>query len=94
MFYGQKTSQFRLYFCSSIEFKLIWTEDQKGTWNTVVFLKKLKIILEAKSSSSGGKFLSNDEGRVIDPRLFKSWIALEPREIWKINARIMPHFCH
>ena len=84
MFYGQKTSQFRFYFCSSIEFKLIWTEDQK----------KLKIILEAKSSSSGGKFLSNDEGRVIDPRLFKSWIALEPREIWKINARIMPHFCH
>jgi len=30
------------------------------------------MILEAKSNSSGGKFDSNDEGSVIDPRLFKS----------------------
>lgn len=49
----------------------------------------MNIILEAKSNSSVGKLFSNDEGRVIDPRLFKFWIVWTPREIWKINTRIV-----
>lgn len=71
------------------KFKILMNSGPKNTWNTVVFLKKLNIILEATSKSSVGKFFSNDEGSVIDPRLFKLWILWTPREIWKINTRIM-----
>lgn len=77
------------YFDLSSNLKSLRTVNQKNTWNTVVFLKKLNIILEAKSNSLVGKFVSNDEGSVIDPRLFKFWIVWTPREIWKINTRIM-----
>lgn len=78
-------------FCGGkkFKFKILMNSGPKNTWNTVVFLKKLNIILEAKSNSSVGKFFSNDEGSVIDPRLFKFWIVWTPREIWKINTRIM-----
>lgn len=76
------------YFALSLNLKSLWI-GPKNTWNTVVFLKKLNIILEAKSNSSVRKFFSSDGGSVIDPRLFKFWIGWTPREIWKINTRIM-----
>lgn len=90
MFRGGK--KIHSYFALSLNLKALWTVGQKNTWNTVVFLKKLNIILEAKSNSSVRKFVSNDEGSVIDPRVFKFWIAWTPRETWKINTRIMLRF--